>query len=162
MRATTWALGAEGFSALAAGATSALQLLLDYQVTVGVTHLARYTVTRIVGSVYFRADAVPASDVVQESAFGIGVFDVNLPGTSHPNPRNENAQWMWQKTVRWVPWTIEASAGVFRQLIMEIPFEIATQRIVRGTETRLMFVTSNVIGEALSADVRTRTLLRLP
>ena len=162
MRATTWGLEAGGFTGLVAAATTQVALQSDYEVSLGLTQLARYTITRMVGAIYFRADAVPASDIVQEAAFGIGVFNENLPAASFPNPRNENANWMWNLTYRWVPWTVEASAGVFRQLLNVIPFDIKTQRILRGTESQLQLVVSNIIGEDLDVEIRVRNLWRVP
>jgi len=162
MRATTWGLEAGGFTGLATGVIAANDLLQDYRVELGVNHLARYTITRMIGSIYFRSEAVPSTDTVQEAAFGIAIFDENLTDTNHPNPRTDNAHWMWQQTVRWVPWTVEASAGVFRQLLQVLHFDIKTQRVLRGTEHRLELVTANIGPEDLAAEIRVRTLLRVP
>ena len=161
-RPTTWALEAGGFTGFAGPAVTTVDLTADYRTVMGISHLARYTVTRMIGTISFRADDVPAGDTVQEAAFGIGVFDQNLTSGAHPNPRTENKNWMWQQTVRWIPWTVEASAGVFRQLLQNVYFDIRTQRILPGTESRLRLVVANVVGEDLSADIRLRTLLRLP
>ncbi len=162
MRATTWALEANGTSSLAAATKTRFDLLADYRTELGVNHLARYTVTHIIGQVYFRANDVPSTDSAQELALGVIVGDENIPGGSDPSPRTDNANWMWQHTILWVPWTIESSAGVFRQLTQSIAFNIRTQRILRGTESVLRLVVHNVGGEALSVDVRSRTLLRVP
>jgi len=162
MRATTWGLEADAVTALAAAASTTIDLTADYRTELGVNHLSRYTITRVIGSIFFRADDVPAGDIVQEVSFGIGTFDENTPQASHPNPRTDNSRWMWQRTVRWVPWTVEASAGVFRQLINEVQFDIRTQRIIRGTETNFELVIANITGEDISADVRCRTLYRVP
>jgi len=161
-RRTQWFVEAGGLAALATGVTDLMDLLADARVTVGINTFSGHTVTRMIGDIFFRADDVPATDIVQEVAFGIAVFNSNMRAQDHPNPRNENTNWMWQKTVRWVPWTIEASAGVFRQLIQVISFDIRTQRILKATEDRLEMVVSNVGAEAVTVDVRVRSLLRAP
>ncbi len=161
-RKTVWYVEAGGEAAQASGATDLADLLADARVTVGILTFRGHTVTRIIGDIYFRADAVPSGDNPQEVAFGIAVFNSNFPAGNHPNPRNENTDWMWQRTIRWVPWTVEASAGVFRQLMQVVSFDIRTQRVLRATEDRLELVVSNIGGEAITWDVRCRTLLRSP
>ncbi len=162
MRPTTWGLENGGFSALAAGSITVIDLGADLRTILGVNHLQRYTITHMIGTIFFRADAVPSSDVVQEIAFGIAVFPDSMPGANHPTPRSDNYDWMWQETLRWVPWTVEASAGVFRQLMNSVPFETKTQRVMKGMESRLELVVHNVTGEAKSADIHLRNLWRLP
>ena len=164
MRTTTWAVGSEGVASVAAsGGNSQVDLLADYKGTLGVSHLTRYTVTRIIGQVSWRCVDLPSLDSVQQAAFGIRMQDENVGVTSSPSPFGENAFWMWQYVPLWVPWTVQiADSGSFRQLLQTMHFDIRTQRVFRGTESKLQFTMNNLGSEAISVDVRTRTLLRLP
>ncbi len=164
MRTLTWGVGAEGIASVAGGGgNSSLDLLADYKATLGVSHLTRYTVTRIIGQVYWRALTLPSLDDIQQTAFGIRIQDENVGATSSPSPVGENANWMWQQVPLWVPWTVQiADGGAFRQLLQVLHFDIRTQRIFRGTESKLLLTINNLGGEAISVDVRTRTLVRIP
>ena len=162
MRTVSWGLEAAGISGQTTATTDAFDLLQDLRTELGTNHLMRYTITRMIGDIYFRADTIPTLDNVQEVSFGIGIFNENLTDVNHPNPRTENANWMWQKTILWVPWTVESSAGVFRQLQQVVSFDIRTQRILRGTEDRLELVIANTGSEDVSSNWRLRTLVRHP
>ena len=162
MRRTMWALERDGRS-VNSGVTAAIDLTQDFQSRMGVVSMNGYTITRILGQLTYRSQNVPSGDNVQECSFGIGVFDANMAVTAHPNPGSEDADWMWQYTPLWVPWTIESSAGVFRILMNEIPIDVKTQRVLKaGTEKRLRFVISNVGSDPIDMNIRTRTLLRAP
>ena len=163
MRRTLWGLAEEATTGLPTGNITALDLTQDLQARMGIVSMNGYTVTRIIGSIFYRSNDVPSLDNVQQAAFGIGVFDSNLPLNTHPSPRTEDADWMWQYTPLWVPWTIEASAGSFRILMNEIRFDIKTQRVLKaGTERRLRLVILNVGSEGIDVNLRCRTLLRAP
>ena len=157
-----WYLGAEGLSGLLTGNTGVLDLLADARVDLDTGSFGGSTVTRVIGDIHFRSNTVPSGDNVQESSFGIAVFNENLPTINHPNPRTENHDWMWQTTPMWVPWTVESSAGVFRILMQTLHFDILTQRRLRNTEERLEMVVHNTGSEGIDVNLRIRALLRAP
>ena len=160
MRTLSWYLEAQGSSNVAASGNTVFDMLQDAKATVGVNAFNGATVTRIIGDIYWRANDVPSLDNVQEVSYGIGVFPDSMSVGNHPNPRSDNYDWMWQKTILWVPWTVESSAGNFRQLIQVVHFDVLTQRRLKGTEARLELDIHNSGGESLSADLRCRTLVR--
>ncbi len=163
MRQTMWGLSVDGETGVTTGQTRIIDLTEDFQARMGVVSMNGYTVTRIIGQVSYRSGAVPSLDNVQECAFGIGVFDANLPTANHPSPRSEDSDWMWQYTPLWVPWTVEASAGVFRILINEFQIDVKTQRKLKaGTKKRLRMVINNIGSESVDMNLRVRTLLRAP
>jgi len=146
-RRTQWFTEADG-QTVGTGTTANFDLLADAEVAKGI-NFAGWTVTRVIGSIFLRSLVVPAADTIQEVAFGMGVFTQNLAASSHPNPRNENHNWMWWRVIRFVPWTVEASAGVFRQLMIELPFDTRTQRILKSTEDRLEMTISVIQSESV-------------
>ena len=126
VRRVSWYSSTFGFSGLATGVTRRDDMLADAQTALGVASLDGYTITRIIGELTFRSGAVPGGDNVQEMGWGISIFDENLPAASLPSPITDNAPWMNVYAPLWVPWTVEASAGVFRQLMNVYRVDIRT------------------------------------
>jgi len=164
MRITQWGLSVEGDSNVGGGdTTSVLDLDVDFRTTRGLASLPGFTVTRTIMDIYFRALAVPSLDSVQEVALGIALFPTNLPTINHPSPRSENWDWVWQKTILWVPWTVQiANEGVFRQLMQSIRIDTDIARRYRSEEQTYRLVINNIGGEDISVDERARILYRAP
>jgi len=155
-RPTRWARKARIAAVVAAGATSAIDLILDLETDLGRT-LGDYTVTRALLVVHTRTVGVL---VDSNAGLGLVVMDKNL--NDPPRPLSDvEADWMMWEGIVDLHGGWEVAAADFDTNPKTVRFDIRSQRKVRGFTRTVALVMQNGGGVSLEWSFSTQILIKL-